>query len=83
MPSCPGCDAEIEVDELDEFDVDLRDRLTCGACGALLEVVNVTPVELAAELDLSEIDDEDEGKDGRHPDGLSQKDLDGDDDWTG
>ena len=24
MPSCPECDAEIEVDALDEFDVDLE-----------------------------------------------------------
>ncbi len=51
MASCPVCDAEIEGDELDEFDVDLGDRLSCSTCGAGLEVVNLSPVELAAEPD--------------------------------
>lgn len=68
MPSCPGCDAEIEVDALDEFDVDLGDRLTCGACGAHLEVVSVAPVGLATESDVTDIDDWDDGKDDERPD---------------
>ena len=49
MASCPECDAEIEVDELDEFDVDLGDRLRCSTCGVGLEVVNVAPIELTVE----------------------------------
>ena len=48
---CPECEAEIESDELDEFDVDIGDRLVCTACAAtvevVLEVVEVAPVELA------------------------------------
>ena len=91
MPSCPDCDAEIEVDALDEFDVTLGDQLTCGACGAHLEVVGVTPVELATESDAPEIDDgqgerddgRDERKDDEHADVLAPTDTDGDDDWVG
>ena len=84
MPSCPDCDAEIEVDALDEFDATLGDHLTCGACDAHLEVVGVTPVELAAESDAPDIDDgQDKRKDDEHADGLEPTDIDGDDDWAG
>jgi hypothetical protein len=48
---CPQCEAEIESDELDEFDVDIGDRLVCTACAATLDVVRVAPVELAVEAD--------------------------------
>ena len=44
---CPECEAEIQSDELDEFDVDIGDRLVCTACAGSLEVVKVAPVELA------------------------------------
>jgi len=47
MTRCPECEAEIESDELDEFDTDIGDRLICTACAAKLEVVEVAPVELA------------------------------------
>ena len=35
MATCPECDAEIEVDE---FDVDKGDQLSCPDCGSNLEV---------------------------------------------
>ncbi len=53
MAICPGCEAEIEVDE---FDVDKGDQLTCPECGEILEVTNLSPIE----LDLLADDDEDE-----------------------
>ena len=53
MAICPGCEAEIEVDE---FDVDKGDQLTCPECGEALEVTNLSPVE----LDLLADEDEDE-----------------------
>ena len=64
MASCPECDAEIEIDELD---VDRGDQLTCPECGTNLEVTGVSPIELdfapdddeEDELD-DELDDEDE-----------------------
>ena len=55
MATCPECDAEIEVDE---FDVDKGDQLSCPECGSNLEVVGMAPLELdlaptAAFRDLS------------------------------
>ncbi len=43
MATCPECDAEMDVDE---FDVDRGDRLSCPECGSNLEVVGLSPVEL-------------------------------------
>ena len=53
MATCPECDAEIEVDE---FDVDKGDQLSCPECGTNLEVVSLTPLE----LDISDEEDEDD-----------------------
>jgi alpha-aminoadipate carrier protein LysW len=53
---CPECDSPIDVDE---FDVDIGDELTCSECGSLLRVSSDSPLEfdLADEEDL---DDEEE-----------------------
>ena len=56
MATCPECDAEIEVDE---FDVDKGDVVSCPDCGSNLEVTGTSPVE----LDLAGEDDEDEFED--------------------
>jgi alpha-aminoadipate/glutamate carrier protein LysW len=40
---CPACDAEID---LDEFDVDKGDIISCPDCGVDLEVVGLSPIEL-------------------------------------
>lgn len=45
MPLCPICDTEVDVDE---FDVDRDDELSCAKCGANLTVTAVSPVELEA-----------------------------------
>ena len=45
MPLCPICDTEVDVDE---FDVDRDDELSCAECGANLTVTAVSPVELGA-----------------------------------
>ena len=52
MATCPECDAEIEVDE---FDVDKGDQLSCPDCGSNLEVTGLSPIE----LDLAPDDDDD------------------------
>jgi alpha-aminoadipate carrier protein LysW len=59
MATCPECDAEIEVDE---FDVDKGDQLSCPDCGSNLEVTGLSPLELdlAPEDDDEDDDDEDE-----------------------
>jgi lysine biosynthesis protein LysW len=49
--------------DVDEFDVDRGDKLSCPECGANLEVVGLSPVEL--ELASDEVD-EDEGLQGEN-----------------
>ena len=68
MATCPECDAEIEVDE---FDVDKGDQLSCPECGSNLEVVGLTPIE----LDIAPDDDEDADDD----DDLEDEDADKED----
>jgi len=63
---CPECDSPIDVDE---YDVDIGDELTCAECGALLRVSNDSPVEV-------ELADEDDDLD----DDLKKGDPDGDED---
>lgn len=56
MTVCPACDVEIDVDE---FDVEPGDELSCLECGANLEVSTVLPVELT----LAGDDEDDLGAD--------------------
>jgi alpha-aminoadipate carrier protein LysW len=70
MAICPGCEAEIEVDE---FDVDKGDQLTCPECGEDLEVTNLSPIE----LDL--VTEEDEEEDSSEDEEDAADDGDGDD----
>ena len=57
MATCPECDADLDVDE---FDVDKGDLLSCSECGTNLEVVSVSPLELEATQDDEDDDDEDD-----------------------
>ncbi len=64
MATCPECDTDIDVDE---YDVDKGDLISCPECGSSLEVTSVSPVELDVapeededELDEDESDEEDE-----------------------
>jgi alpha-aminoadipate carrier protein LysW len=52
---CPECDSPIDVDE---FDVDIGDELTCSECGSLLRVSGEAPLEF--ELADDEDDEEEE-----------------------
>jgi alpha-aminoadipate carrier protein LysW len=68
---CPECDSPIDVDE---FDVDIGDELTCSECGSLLRVASDSPLEfeLADEDDVDDDDDdadEDDDGDGDDEDG--------------
>jgi alpha-aminoadipate/glutamate carrier protein LysW len=58
MAACPECDAEVEVDE---FEVDLGDPLSCPECGQSLVVSSTSPVEL--DFAVEENDEEDERDD--------------------
>jgi alpha-aminoadipate/glutamate carrier protein LysW len=61
--TCPECDSPIDVDE---FDVDIGDELTCSECGSLLRVSSDSPVELESadddEFEDDEKDDDDDGE---------------------
>ena len=46
MATCSGCDTEIDVDE---FDVDRGDQLSCPECGALLLVTGLSPLKIDLE----------------------------------
>ncbi|MEP6782156.1 MAG: hypothetical protein ABI983_00725 [Acidobacteriota bacterium] len=67
---CPECDSPIDVDE---FDVDIGDELTCSECGSVLRVAGEAPLEfeLADEEDDADDEEEEEKKD---------EEADGDDD---
>lgn len=73
MATCPECDAEIEVDE---YDVDKGDLLSCQDCGSNLEVTGLAPLELDLAGDDDDDDDEDEDKEGALGEGT---DIDEDD----
>jgi len=75
---CPECDSPIDVDE---FDVDIGDELTCSECGSLLRVSSDSPLEfeIADEDDLDEEDD-DEDLDKEEEDSGEDEDEDGDED---
>ena len=51
MATCPECDAEMDVDE---FDVDRGDVVSCPECGSNLTVTRATPVELELATDDGE-----------------------------
>ena len=57
---CPECDSPIDVDE---YDVDIGDELTCSECGSLLRVSSDAPLEFELADDDDDIDDEEEEKD--------------------
>ncbi len=66
MAYCPACNDEIDVDE---FDVERGDELSCPACGSNLVVAGLAPVVLDLAPDLPEDraawlqdDDEEEAK---------------------
>ena len=66
MAICSDCGAAIDVDE---FDVDRGDQLSCSECGANLAVSGLSPITL-------ELADEGSAGDRDEP-----ADEDGDDDW--
>jgi alpha-aminoadipate carrier protein LysW len=75
MATCPECEADIEVDE---YDVDKGDLISCPECGSHLEVTGLAPVELDVAPDEDE-DEDDIDKDAE--DGDEDEDEDEDEDW--
>ena len=57
---CPECDSPIDVDE---YDVDVGDELTCSECGSLLRVSSDAPLEFELADEEDDIDEEEEEDD--------------------
>jgi alpha-aminoadipate/glutamate carrier protein LysW len=73
---CPECDSPIDVDE---YDVDIGDELTCSECGSLLRVSSDAPLEFELADEEDDIDEEEEEKDDAE-DAAEDEDLDDTDD---
>lgn len=74
---CPECDSPIDVDE---FDVDIGDELTCSECGTLLRVSSDSPLEFeAADDDDDDVDDDDDEDGDEEEEDDDDADEDGDD----
>jgi len=43
MAVCPECEADVEIDE---YDVDKGEIISCPECGVELEVVGLAPLQL-------------------------------------
>jgi len=56
---CPECDSPIDVDE---FDVDIGDELTCSECGSLLRVSGESPLEFELADEDDDLDEEEEAE---------------------
>ena len=76
---CPECDSPIDVDE---FDVDIGDELTCSECGSLLRVSSDAPLEfeIADEDDDLDEEEEDEVVEAEEDDADLDEDKDDDED---
>lgn len=77
MATCPECDADIDVDE---FDVDKGDLISCAECGTNLEVTSTSPLELEAAGDEDDEDDEEEEDEEAEDDDFDDDGDDTDDD---
>jgi alpha-aminoadipate carrier protein LysW len=54
---CPECDSAVDVDQ---YDVDIGDELTCSECGSLLRVASDSPLELEVADEDDDLEDEEE-----------------------
>jgi lysine biosynthesis protein LysW len=80
MATCPECDADVE---LDEVDADVGDDVSCPECGQNLVVSNTDPFELDFAAD--DEDDDDDDDDEEEEDDVEEEDDDEDEaedkDW--
>jgi alpha-aminoadipate/glutamate carrier protein LysW len=76
---CPECDSPIDVDE---YDVDIGDELTCSECGSLLRVSSDAPLEfeIADEDDDLDEEEEDDAVEEKEDDADLDEDTDDDED---
>jgi alpha-aminoadipate/glutamate carrier protein LysW len=78
MATCPSCEApDLEVDE---YELEEGEIITCPECGTSLEVTGLSPVEFDVVSDDDDDDDEDEEDDDEDEDEDDLDELDEDDD---
>ena len=68
----------IQPIDVDEFDVDIGDELTCSECGSLLRVASDSPLELEIADEDDDLDDEEEEEDDDDEDDEEEDDDDDD-----
>jgi alpha-aminoadipate/glutamate carrier protein LysW len=87
MATCPSCEApDLEVDE---YELEEGEIITCPECGTSLEVTSIAPVALDVASEDDEDDDDEEDEDDEDEDddegGLDELDEEDDDkkkeDW--
>ena len=85
MATCPSCEApDLEVDE---YELEEGEIITCPECGTSLEVTGLSPVEFDVvsddddEMMTDEEDDEDEDEDKTSLDELDDDEDDEKEDW--
>jgi len=71
---CPECDSPIDVDQ---FDVDVGDELTCSECGSFLRVSSDSPLEFEIADEEDDLEDEEEAE---VKAGVDEEESDDDDD---
>jgi alpha-aminoadipate carrier protein LysW len=59
MATCPECEEELEIDEID---VEEGDVISCDQCGSTLRVSSIAPLELEPSDDDDEDEDEEEAE---------------------
>lgn len=81
MPTCPECEADVNLDELgvDPADLTVGERLSCPECGETLEVVTTSPLEVDVAGDDDD-EDEDEDDDEDDDEAIDEDDEDDEDD---
>jgi alpha-aminoadipate/glutamate carrier protein LysW len=74
---CPECDSPIDVDE---YDVDIGDELTCSECGSLLRVSSDSPVEFEIADEEDDLDEEEDDPEAEEETGDDEEEDDDEDD---
>jgi alpha-aminoadipate carrier protein LysW len=77
MVTCPECEEELEIDEID---VEEGDVISCDQCGSTLRVTSIAPLELEA-FDEDEDEDEDEEEEEGEEDEYDDHGEDESEDW--
>ncbi len=82
MPTCPECDADVEVDDVD---IEIGDEVSCPECGQTLVVSSTDPLELDFAPGEDEEEEDDDDDDDLDDDDLDEDESDEDDeedeDW--